>query len=131
MKRLSERANGATLDMKVQLNRKPTYDTKTTPQATAQRNPRIFVLHAMDSSQHTWLSSGAYWRVFSPRLEGVSARLHLAAIVRAQGAFDLGAHAGQALVLNAVGGGNHERLEAARELSPDPVDADGKDSGKS
>jgi len=60
-----------------------------------------------------------------------SALLRLAAIVRAQGAFNLGAHVGPALALDAVGPGNHEGPEAARELSPDPLDADGKDSGKS
>jgi hypothetical protein len=57
--------------------------------------------------------------------------LRLAAIVRAQGAFDLGAHIGPALALDAVEYGNHEGPEAARELSAGPLDADGKDSGKS
>ncbi len=65
------------------------------------------------------------------RDKGESARLRLAAIVRAQGAFGLGAHVGPVLALDAVGRGNHEGPEAARELSPNPLDADGKYSGKS
>ena len=44
MKGLSERAYGATLALIVKQNLKPIHDMNTTPQAPAQRNPRIYVL---------------------------------------------------------------------------------------
>ena len=44
MKALSERANGATLALIAKQNLKPIHDMNTTPQASAQRNPRIYVL---------------------------------------------------------------------------------------
>src|SRR6185503_13023190 len=44
MKGLSEWANGATLALIVKQNLKPIHDMNTTPQASAQRNPRIYVL---------------------------------------------------------------------------------------
>ena len=45
MKGLSERANGATLALIVKQNLKPIHDMNRTPQAPAQRNARIYVLH--------------------------------------------------------------------------------------
>src|SRR6185503_10763397 len=44
MKGLSEWANGATLALIVKQNLKPIHDMNTTPQASAQRNRRIYVL---------------------------------------------------------------------------------------
>ena len=90
------------------------------------RNFAVLLFTRIVYPRRQWLSSRK-----KHRDKGKSASLRLAAIVRAQGTFDLGAHVGPTLALDAVGRGNHEGPEAARELSADPLDADGKYSGKS